>query len=117
MRRMAFGVLLAAILVSGPTFGAAAAEHHGMLSLQTGDELFDMCQQEEGTEQLAFCIGYVVAVAEMMAYDQEACISQDVTARQLRNIVVRYMYENQSVRVAPAQVFVYLALVRAFPCE
>ena len=63
MRRMAFGALLAAMLVGGPTFGAVAAEHRGMLSWQTGDNLFDMCLHEQGTEQLAFCIGYVVAVA------------------------------------------------------
>ncbi len=37
MQRIAFGALLAAMLVSGPTFGAVVAEHRGMLSWQTGD--------------------------------------------------------------------------------
>ena len=39
MRRIGFGLLLATMLVNEPTFGAAAAEHHGMLSLQTGELL------------------------------------------------------------------------------
>ncbi len=117
MQRIAFGALLAAMLVSGPTFGAVAAEHHEMLPWQTGDELFEMCRHEQGTEQLAFCIGYVVAVAELTAYDQEACISKEVTSTRLHDVVVQYLEEHRGVRDAPAQVFVYLALVRAFPCE
>ena len=117
MRRMAFGALLAAMLVSGPTFGAVAAEHRGMLSWQTGDNLFDMCLHEQGTEQLAFCIGYLVAVAEVTAYDQDACISKEVTSTELHDVVVQYLEEHSSVSEAPAHVFVYLALVRAFPCE
>ena len=117
MRQMAFGALLAAMLVGGPTAGTVATEHHGMFPWLTGDQLSEMCLHEQGTEQFAFCLGYVVAIAELTSYDQETCIAKDVTLTELHDVVVQYLQRHASDPEVPAQVFVYLALVRAFPCE
>ena len=114
MRRIGFGVLLAAMLVNGPTFGRL---------FYSGNALWEMCRSDEGTLMWATCMGYVVGVAEFTDREAgaplgtEACIPKGVTQFQLRDVVVQYLEENPDKRHLPAQLLVYAAVSLAFPCE
>jgi hypothetical protein len=108
MRQLGFSLLLAAMLVSWPVFGA---------SLYTGDELLGHCRQASETPSHYYCFGYVVGVAEILLGREEICLSHGVSPKHLMDVVVQYLQAIPAIRHEPAQISVSLALVRAFPCE
>ena len=108
MRRLGWGLLVATMLVSRPALGA---------SLYTGSELLALCQQLSETTGRTYCFGYVVGVAEILHRRQEVCLPTGVTPEQLMDVVVQYLEQTPAIQHEPAQIPVYVALVRAFRCD
>jgi hypothetical protein len=47
----------------------------------------------------------------------EYCIPDGVTQGQVRDIVVRYLDQNPTIRHGPAQILITMALKESFPCK
>jgi Rap1a immunity proteins len=90
---------------------------------QNGNQLLDACTDQTGHENTPLCYGYIQGIIDMSWYmtgylklKGDFCIPQEVTVRQLSEIVAKYLRDNPSTRRYRASVLVHIALFQAFPC-
>jgi hypothetical protein len=81
-----------------------------------GSQLLQQCTATIGA-QMAFCFGYIDAVADSLLVDNDVCLSNQVDDPQLRDIVVRFLTDNPRLRRLSAPDLINRALVGAFPCR
>jgi hypothetical protein len=102
-------VIAAWLLCSPPAFAAAA--------FKSGNELLQECAERPAL----FCFGYIDAVSDAFVRNilngYEACVHKDVTADQLKDIVVQYLRLNPADRHLGAVGLVADAISKAFPCR
>jgi len=96
----------------------------------TGNTLYDKCVAPEGSAELLYCAVYVSAISDAarggVSHDGVAgpgvwgfkeCSPETATARQLVDIVKRYLVTHPENRHFGASVVVAAALAEAFPCK
>ena len=89
----------------------------------SGAELLDRCLSPRSSAE-ATCLGYVAGVADsVVAYEAEAdpvlkrlCIPATATPAQLLDVVRKYLAANPEQHDSTAQMLVFNALLKAFPC-
>jgi hypothetical protein len=98
--------LLAAAVVLGALSPADA---------MTGNELREYC-----ATRWDFCHGYIVGAAEMFRYQMHVinpiCFDDDVTRKQVHDVVVNYIEEHPEAREEHALILVTWAIREAFDC-
>jgi hypothetical protein len=98
-------VLAAWVFCSSPDFA----------DFQDGNTLLQDCTQQD----LLFCVGYIDGIADALRKNWvdgfRACLSENVTAGQLKDIVVQYLLLNPAVRHTAAVGLVSYAISKAFP--
>ena len=115
-RGMVLG-LLAVFAISGD---ALAQKEPGF---ENGESLFDICAGPGGPWRNAFCLGYILGIADIMAKSGTqvegfgACFPSDVTQGQVRDSVVTWLRANPDSRQYGATGLVAKALSEAFPCR
>jgi Rap1a immunity proteins len=85
-----------------------------------GDVLMNYCQGMTDTD-IGLCSGYIMAVAEGMAFGrnifgQNACGHDGIRAQQLVDLVKLEIAEHPGMKAMPAGVMVAGILARSFPC-
>jgi hypothetical protein len=88
-----------------------------------GNQLLDACTDQTDQGNILFCYGYIQGIIDMSWYmtgylklTGDFCIPQEITARQLSDIVTKYLRGNPSTRHYRASLLVHSALFQAFPC-
>jgi hypothetical protein len=115
-RGMVLG-LLASLPITGDTL---AQKEPGF---ENGESLFDTCAGPGGPWRDAFCLGYILGIADIMVKSGAlvdgfgACFPSDVTQGQVRDAVVTWLRANPDFRQYGATGLVAKALSEAFPCR
>jgi hypothetical protein len=87
----------------------------------TGKELWPLCTSKGATEN-SLCFGYVTAIAEAMGqptgvYGWRACVPEQVTRKQVVDVVMRYLDQHPEERHSTAGSLVANVLAKAFRCK
>ena len=111
--------IIAAVAMSLMTFAAPATARP--ITYVESAQLFQMCKQEEGSLDGQACMGYIVAVADIMdettVHGWSACIEADTTIRQLKKVVTIWYKNNpEDLEEWTAHSTVARALAEAYPC-
>ena len=84
----------------------------------TGNDMHEKCSGSDYGR--TFCMAYSIAVADLMeteaVADWTACMSENVTAGQIRDIVTRWLANHPQDRHYTAPSLIAQALSEAFPC-
>lgn len=89
---------------------------------KTGNALFQDCEAQSNEVALGLCLGYISGVTDALtesAHDNKnfrVCMRNGVTAKQVRDIVVKYLTDTPAIRDMPADVLIGAAISQAFPC-
>ena len=90
--------------------------------VSSGNGLLAACQDEDPFNR-GVCYGYILGIDEATAWIAEsgsiihACPPQDVSMKQLRDVVVRWLEVYPERRPYSAASLVTAALAEAFPCK
>jgi hypothetical protein len=107
MNRLAGAALCLAL--SGPGLGA------------TGNDLYDWCTDGDSAVCNSFLIGTAGTVTTLQTWKRVekdyVCLPEDVTAGQLRELVVAELEANPEQRHLNASSLTLNALLKGFPCE
>jgi Ssp1 endopeptidase immunity protein Rap1a len=106
-----------ALLISSFIAGAASEEPMYLAWIRVND-LVKKCSADK-TWETAYCIGYVVGVADVANNDPtplKICIPKSVTQAQMKSIVVQYFTQHPSESDYAAFSSVRIALRERFPC-
>jgi hypothetical protein len=115
---LVIGVPASASAQPQTSFGPARADVH---SFVLGNKLYGWCVDDGETAQAA-CVQYIVGVAdteaqhEMFKASPWACMPDNLTDGQLRDLVIKYLRDNPAIRHNSAANLVIFALKGAFPC-
>jgi len=116
MRRITGALALLLVLLARPT-----AADHFFVSMNT---LYGWCKPYAvGDESLGgLCEGYLNAIADILAdgqpiHDNRACIPDDVTLVDLRNVVIKGLDDAPDSRAMDAHNWSAKAIARAYPCK
>ena len=87
----------------------------------SGDDLLRECTSSSGRNQYS-CMGYLQGVADTLAVDRilankNACIEPNVSAAQLRDVIILYLKNNPADRRLPASAAAKSAFTTALTCE
>lgn len=95
----------------------------------TGNTLFEQCTREREAPTYwyddATCTAYIQGFVEGATSFQEMwpkerpkaiCLPANVTAGQIRDVVVRYLYQHPERRHLPAMMSITTAAAASFPC-
>lgn len=110
MRKLGLGLVLAAMLIGGE----AAA--------MTGDGLKKYCQSHETSDGYGVCIGYIVAIYDVLRGGEiaisgyRACVPDEATHDQRINVVREFLHGYPQLLRYNANEIVAAALANAFPC-
>ena len=85
----------------------------------SGNGLMESCNGLERSSALGFCVGYVVAVAdvEMAKMKKDFCIPPAVTQGQLAKVAVKWLEENPDKLHFSANSLVSAAFANSFKCN
>lgn len=117
---------LAAAVALAAIIGTAHADDGGKIrSFVTGNQLATICRDpvQVNPYNTGYCTGYIAAQADSIAAVAQAvgqdiaCIPDEVTQGQARDIVVRYLTKHPEHRHYAATSQAVLALREAFPCK
>ena len=116
-----FRGMVLGLLVLFPISGDTRAQNEP--GFENGESLFDTCAGPGGPWRNAYCLGYILGIADIMAKSGiqvegfGACFSSDVTQGQVRDAVVNWLRANPDSRRYGATGLVAKALSEAFPCR
>jgi len=87
-------------------------------TFQDGNSLYEACSGDELDR--TYCVGYITSVADIMETDTlyvfKACSMDNVTGRQLLDVVTGWLAEHPRDRHHNATTLVAWALSETFPC-
>jgi Rap1a immunity proteins len=108
--RLAISISVATFLISS----TAQAD------FRSGNDLLRECEAK-GTSGYSLCLGYIMGVDDTMRhipiYGFSECSSSEVTAGQIKDIVVQYLYNHPATRHTSASGIVVMAISESFPCR
>ena len=111
-------IIAAAASLALMTFAAPATAQGGMYF--SSAKVLKMCQQKPGSIDHAVCMGYIVAIADIMdttaLHGFSACIPAGVTIGQLQKVVTIWLKNNPDDHKYSANSNVADALAEAYPC-
>lgn len=102
------------------------ASYPANASFKDGNELYKVCtvKPNDGTyyQANAYCLGYILGVTDTlttvrMTNSRNYCVPENVTAGQLRDIVVQYLQRTPEKRHLSADFLVISAIDLAFNCS
>jgi hypothetical protein len=82
----------------------------------SGSQLLAYCESDTVTTTGTWCLGYVLGVWRATAPQHQACPPEDVTAGQLRHVVLRYLEARRTLAAQPVEL-VRQAMKIGFPCD
>lgn len=97
----------------------AIADEPSYVSWIRVSDLMKTCKGEKVWEQ-AYCVGYVVGVADVANNDQtslKVCVPKAVTQAQMKAVIVKYLEHHPEESQYAAFSSVRAALRDAFPCQ
>jgi hypothetical protein len=108
--------VVALATVSSARAAATYPPHEAGHFFFNGNQLLEACDQNVG-----FCLGYVAGSvdaleAQAAAQNRSSCMPNNVTTRQLTDVVHNYLRVHAENRQGPAQLLMLYALSDAFPC-
>ena len=115
MRKLARTVALAGGLLAFAHVAPAAV-------FENGNQLYAECTDRTSGVSYTYCLGYIAGVTDEMSANPingfRACIPDDahVTIGQMKDVVVRFLWNNARIRDEAAFSLVAYALQDAFPC-
>lgn len=85
----------------------------------SGNQLLGYCPELEKSEEWGYCVGYVVAIADVESpkSKKDFCIPPAVVQSQLAKVAVKWLIENPDKLHYAANSLVLAALAQAFPCK
>jgi hypothetical protein len=90
--------------------------------ISSGNDLYAACKSGDDIE-IGMCIGFITGVTSGVQTDREIakvppawCIRKGVTQGQMRDITLKFMEDDPSIRDQDAAGIVIFAMARAFPC-
>lgn len=106
---------------------AIALQQDGLLDRRSstflnGNELLEFCRDLEGGQPSLHCASYLLGLVDyesdlqMLGKAPHFCIPVGVTARQMRDVVVRQLESDSAQRHLSAASHVVIALADTFPC-
>ena len=111
------------ILMIGALVGAlvfAAMPRQAEAALMDGKALLNACKQPSGTPHRSICLGYIAAIADVLAQDgvgkRKACFAKGAKLSVMRDTVVAHLEKKAETADEPASSAVTLALVNKFTC-
>lgn len=108
--------LLAAMALLAPT--ATFSQDGGANpAFKKGAQLYQACTAAADSQNMSFCIGYVMGVSDSLQGLKLTCSPKDITAQQVIDLVVDYLRSHANAQQYVAAQEVTLALVKAFPCR
>ena len=81
-----------------------------------GSSLLATCENDDRVSE-AFCNGYISAVADAVDADRSACLPDEVTRGQLRDIAIGWLRAHPETRHYAAAKVVATAFAEEFPCQ
>lgn len=100
--------LLALLASSGGTFAAEPG---------TGGWLLESCRGDHGDSGKAFCLGYTMALSDLMIGQQRICLPENTSSQQLRTTVESHLANNPDSLDQHPTLLVIQALDTNFPCQ
>jgi Rap1a immunity proteins len=107
-------VLIAGLMAS-PAYADSA-------SFMSGDALYSICTDND-VGAYAQCIGYLEGVTDAMSHGEtifgwRSCVSvnRPISPNQIRDVIVRYLYDNPAKRQYTGASLIGAALQESFPC-
>lgn len=99
-----------------------ARQGYASLSFETGNTLYEKCQDNNSMLNSGGCMGYISAIVDDLASDNRingfhACFSQYMTRGQVLDVVVKWLRDHPESRHLSANGLVARALSEAFPCS
>jgi|SRR6516162_10061913 len=82
----------------------------------TGNALFDSCNNPSDTSKQSYCLGYVAGVSEVLEGMHIICTWGRLSPDQIKDEVVKYLREHPEQRNMDADDLTSIALALAFPC-
>ena len=113
---MRLGALVSAVALFLPT-SAFSQDDGTTTSFKNGTQLYQACTAASDSQNVSFCIGYVMGVSDSLQGLHLTCSRKEVTGRQVIDLVVSYLRDHPDARQYVAAQEVTLALVKAFPCK
>jgi len=86
-------------------------------SFKNGTQLYQACTAASDSQNMSFCIGYVMGVSDSLQGLHLTCSPREVTGKQVIDLVVSHLRDHPDARQYVASQEVTLALVKAFPCK
>jgi Rap1a immunity proteins len=96
----------------------SAAQAEGYF--RTGNQLYSECNSGDVTD-VAMCLGYVMGILDQIELYADVsktrtCIPANVTAGQVKDVVLKQMIEDPANRNLPASSIVFQAAFKAWGC-
>jgi hypothetical protein len=92
-----------------------------LADFNSGNELLRDCTATGGEPKSFICLGYLEAIADALRSSHingwGACMSAEVSVRQLHDVVTQFLQDNAKLRHLAAAGLVAHALADAFPCR
>ena len=96
----------------------------------TGTAISRVCASLAGTNNNGQCIGYIIAIHEMAAFQQKVCLpkltkskkvqrpeTNEMRHRKMVNVVITYYANNPSIKHEGAPKHIITALSTIWPCD
>ncbi|MGR9283958.1 Rap1a/Tai family immunity protein [Rhizobium johnstonii] len=107
------------VIVAALALGASVKPAHSDY-FQGGNNVYKLCTTGlETSFSGGFCLGFVMGVADnietmVSLRDEPQCIRSNVSARQVADVVVKYLKDHPEKRDRPAADLAFLAITEAF---
>jgi Rap1a immunity proteins len=92
------------------------------VSISTGNDFYSTCKSSDPLEQVS-CVSFMRGVLDGVSVDRIIgkippawCTREGVTNGQLRDVVVKFLENDPSIRDQNAAGIILFAMVGAFPC-
>ena len=85
-------------------------------SFADGNALYELCSSPGATDQ-SYCAGYLGGISDSLSSSQHLCVSTEVSLRQLKDVVLKYLRDHPEQRGQAAFSVGREALTLAFPCK
>jgi hypothetical protein len=99
---------------------SVSAAKQAMAEFNDGNVLYTDCFDQSYYKR-AFCLGYIEGIADGLGSNAingyTACLPRGVEARQVRDVITRFLASHPETRHLMAASLVARALAEAFPCR
>lgn len=114
MRWLIITALVAAVVAAVPDRWARAG-------FSDGNELYELCNDNDSNRNWGICYGYITGVADTLysgavVTGWRACVPKPISRQQVVDVVKRHLANYPSDRPLAAESVIAFALAEAWPC-